>query len=185
MASATKVIGISALVALGIWGAMKLTKTGMDAAAMLDTFDIELGISNFRISDGKIKMKLNVSIINPSDFSITIKKPYVEVYLNEPGKDPYKIISTSTSNQLLDIAACTKSPMEYDIEISLLSFVNTFGRLLSVLIQDCNFNDLSFTGLLNIGSKISQNIDKLYPMLSVKVLTAWKDVPVNKDFTLA
>ncbi len=185
MASAGKVIGISALVAFGIWGVAKLTKKGLDAAAMMDTFDIDLGVSNVRISDGKIKMKLNVAIINPSDFTITIRKPYVEVYLNEAGKDPYKILSTSMSNQQLDIAACTQSPMEYDIEISLLSFVTTFGKLLSVLIQDCNFNDLSFTGLLTIGSKISQNIDKLYPMLSVKVLTAWGDIPINKEFSLA
>lgn len=185
MASAAKVIGISALVALGIWGASKLAKTGMDAAAMVDTFDIDLGISNMRISDGKIKMKLNVSIINPSEFAITVKKPYVEVYLNEPGKSPYKIVSTSTSSELLPIAACTQSPFEYDIEISLVSFVSTFSRLLSILIQDCNFNDLSFNGMLTIASKISQNIDKLYPMLSVKVLTAWQGITINKEFPLA
>lgn len=178
MASAGKVIGISAAVALGIFGLVKVAKTGQDAVAMLDTFDFEIGVSNFKVTASKISFKLRLDIINPSDFELTIRKPYVEVFFND-GKEKTKIASSKPSSEMCSIERCTKSPMEFNIETSTLTAITTITKIITVL-----FKDTKGKSIADMATTVMNNLDKVYPMISVKILTYWNKIAINKEFTL-
>lgn len=179
MASAVKVIGISAAVAIGVWGLAKLAKTGNDAMVMLDTFDFELGVSNFKVTASKISCKLRLDIINPTDLPLTVRKPYVEVFFNE-AKSRTKIASSKTSSEEVIILPCTKSTIEFDIESSTLTAITTIAKIIKMLFAGTKDQ----ATLADKVALISQNYDKVYSMFSVKVLTYWNGIAINKEFTL-
>lgn len=179
MASAAKVIGWSALAAFGIWGLAKLAKTGQDAAAMLDTFDFEIGVSKFKVTASKISFKLKLDIINPSDFEITVRKPYVEVFFDD-GKGKTKIASSKTSTEEVTVFPCTKSPIEFDIETSTMTAVSVIMKIITVLFAGTR-DQASFADKVSL---VMENLNKVYPMISIKVLTSWKGIVINKEFNL-
>lgn len=184
MASAAKTIGISALVTVGIYALVKLAKMGADASNMIDTLDFGVKIKKFKFGT-TITLELDLDIINPSDFEISFRKPYVELYFTEPGGQPERVATSSTSNDICEVKATTKSTIEnISLSMSLITFLGVAKKTFQVLFTGIDFSNMNFANLSMIASTLSANLNQLYQYFSIKVLTNVGGIPINKTFTL-
>lgn len=187
MASATKVIGISALTALGIWGVTKLVGKAMDLNTMLDTLDFELSITKFQFGYPNVTIKADVYIVNPSKFALSdIQKPYLDLYFTAPGsKDAVKIASSMISEETVSVQASTKSKLsDFTLTFDTVDFLTTMWSVVSILIEGVNWQARTGPEWLHNAAIINQNIDKVYPCFSVRVLSSYAGVDINKVFSL-
>lgn len=194
MASAGKVIGISALVAGGIWAISKLVGTGIDAMAMLDTFDYDLNIKKWDWGYPTIKIELEVDVKNPSKFTVEFEKPYLDIYFAAPGTPPEKatkIASSLPTEEIVEIGKVGHSKFNITLELDALSLLEPIKDIINILVSGINWRASSFPEWVHNIALIKNNVDNIYPCVSINVLTNITKVngvsvsmPLNKRFTL-
>jgi hypothetical protein len=109
----------------GAWYFSKLKETGKQLSISI------LNISSFRIVDGSLQLAVNVALDNPTNNTITIKKPYIKTYYknNEVG-------NSLPSADKITINANARTIMK-DINIQ-VPFMNLPSVLMSLLNNTTN-----------------------------------------------
>lgn len=185
MADTKKIVLTTAIVGLSIAGVAMLAKTSMDVKTMIDSFNFQLSLSKFKASKDGISITADVNVVNPSDFKIKVQKPYVEVYWNEPDAKPSLIASSMPSNEMCPINPTTVSPISgIQLNIPFTSFIATASKVLKILFTDVDFSNMSWDNLVHIAAVVNKNVDKIYPYISIRVVTKVLNVPINKTFNL-
>lgn len=183
MASFKKIALVSGLTIFGLWAVKSLLQTGNDVAQMVDKFDFEIINPRIKVSGTNVVLTIDIKILNPTKFSITVEKPYVEVFYTSMAGERIKLANSSPSTSMVTINAQTYSIISnLQFSISILSNLGVFKEILQRAIS--NISVSSFTDVLNIPGKISENLANVYPFLSVSLLTHWQDVAISKEFKL-
>lgn len=196
MASATKVIAYSALTVFGLWGLSKLLKAGSDFSNFADTFGFEISVKKPTMQGITLTIPVNVSVINPTDASVSFIKPYVEIYFTDQKGRENKVATSEISRETVTIEPARKNPpIRFNVEVSLLSVVTMGADIVQTLIEGVDWSKADEETVMKYATKIfnkmESNMGKIWPRFSVKVLTeitklkgAKVSVPLNKKFSL-
>ena len=178
----------------GIWAISKLVGTGFDAMAMLDTFDYDLKIKKWNWGYPTITIEVEVDVKNPSKFSIEFEKPYLDIYFAAPGTPPekgVKIASSLPTQEIVKIDKVGHSPFNITLEVDVLDLLGPIQDIINILVAGVNWQARTAPEWLHNIALIKSNVDKIYPCISINVLTTIKkvsamsiSVPLNKMFTL-
>lgn len=183
MASFKKIALVSGLTIFGLWAVKSLLQTGNDVAQMVDKFDFEIINPRIRVSGTNLVLTIDIKILNPTKTTISVEKPYVEVFYTSMQGERIKLANSSPSSSMVTINAQTYSIISnLQFSIPILSNLGVFKEILQRAIS--NISVSSFTDVLNIPGKVSENLANIYPYLSVSLLTHWQNIAVSKEFKL-
>lgn len=123
MSSTGKIIGILALLGGGAYGLSRLLRTGNTASKMSVTV---MSLNKPQIKNGALRLSVNVAFDNPTNDSLTLKKPTVTAFYN--GNE---VGNSIPSNETVKIVANDRTTIS-GINIQ-IPFMKLGGLLVSLI----------------------------------------------------
>jgi len=179
MASAGKIIGITAAVAAAGFGVYYVISKAAEVDSLRKNIQFSVTPSKVRFDGGllspTLKVYLNVSIINPTKLSISFEKPTCWIYFN----GSCLASSTQSTDKIKLEQQGTTKIRNIELSIPVLKNIQSFIELGRKAFQNVsNTND----GLIN---QIKSNLTALLPYFEVGIKTYIGKTPIEKRFALS
>lgn len=148
----------------------------MNVSTLSKAFDYTFTVKNFRFQTwSEIRFSLEITILNPSNISITIANPLVQVYYNgsQLSRSEYNIPSMTIQPN-----AQTTLP-RFDFSINLLSNWYAIKSMLSTLLKGVTFSNITQAQEI-----ISKNQSSFMKLLNVQFTGKMNGTPFTKSFNL-
>ncbi|MBQ3618508.1 MAG: hypothetical protein II939_10180 [Bacteroidales bacterium] len=176
MASAGKIIGVTAAVGVVGLGTYILITKAMEIDSLIKNIQFSVSVSKVRLEGySHLKVYINVSIINPTKLSFKFEKPTVWIYFNGSS-----LASSKQSTEKVKIEPQgTSTIRNIELSIPILSNISTFleiGRKL--------FNK-TFKSVEGFVNQIQNNLNSILPLLSVTIKTYIGKTPIEYSTQLS
>jgi len=148
----------------------------MDVNTFKEALNYEWAVKNFRFHTWKeIRFELDLKILNPSNISIRIENPLIQVFYENTFlmRSVYNIPEIS-----IKANSYTQLP-RIEFRLDLLANIFTIKAMLGKLMKGVTFNNLS-----NLKEIITANTDAFFKLLDVKVTGRLNGTPYTQTFKL-